>query len=104
MIVEKREYTLKPGAMHEFLKIYETDGLPLQSQALGNLLGYFVAEVGQLNRVIQLWGFDSFEDRAARKQALSAQPEWRAFLAKAGSMVVAQSSELLMPAPFSPIR
>jgi len=104
MIIEKRIYQLKPGAMHEFLKIYEEEGLPLQSEALGRLIGYFVSEVGGLNRVIQLWGFDSFEDRQARRTALSAMPAWRAFLGKAASMVVSQENELLAPAPFSPIK
>ncbi len=90
--------------MHEFLKIYEAEGLALQSAALGRLLGYFVSEIGDLNRVIQLWGFDTFEDRQKRRAALSATPEWRAFLGKAVSMVESQHTELLTPAPFSPIK
>lgn len=104
MIIEQRIYQLKPGAMHEFLKIYEDEGLQLQSEVLGRLLGYFVSEVGGLNRVMQLWGFDSFEDRLKRRAALSARPEWRAFLGKAGAMVVSQENELLTPAPFSPLK
>jgi hypothetical protein len=90
--------------MHEFLKIYEAEGLALQSAALGRLLGYFVSEIGDLNRVIQLWGFDTFEDRQKRRATLSAMPEWRAFLGKAVSMVESQHAELLTPAPFSPIK
>jgi hypothetical protein len=104
MIVEKRTYQLKIGAMHDFLKVYESEGLPLQSEVWGNLLGYFVSEVGGLNRVVQLWGFESFEDRLQRRAKLSAMPEWRAFLAKAAPMVSAQENELLTPAPFSPIK
>lgn len=104
MIVEQRVYQLKPGTLHEFLKVYEAEGLGLQSEALGRLLGYFVSEVGGLNRVVQLWGFDSFEQRQERRAALSANPEWRAFLGKAASMVVDQENALLTPAPFSPIR
>ncbi|KGF79177.1 hypothetical protein IA69_25975 [Massilia sp. JS1662] len=104
MIVEQRIYHLKPGAMHEFLRMYQDEGLPIQRDALGNLLGYFVAEIGELNRVVQLWGYDSFEDRGMRRSALSANGAWRAFLGKAGHMVVRQESELLTPAPFSPIK
>ncbi|MFS8977889.1 NIPSNAP family protein [Cupriavidus necator] len=104
MIIEKRTYQLKPGAMPEFLAIYEAEGLQLQSATLGRLLGYFVSEVGELNRVVQLWGFDTFEDRVQRRAALSAKPEWRAFLAKAGGMVINQENELLTPAPFSPLK
>ncbi|MFM2058581.1 MAG: hypothetical protein RLY71_2966 [Pseudomonadota bacterium] len=104
MIVEQRVYELRPGALHEFLRAYEQEGLALQSEALGKLLGYFVTEVGELNRVVQLWGFDTFEDRARRRAALSAMPEWRAFLGKVVSMVVSQHSQLLTPTSFSPIR
>lgn len=104
MIIEKRTYQLKPGAMPEFLKSYEAEGLKLQSETLGRLLGYFVSEVGGLNRVIQLWGYDSFEDRQQRRAALSSNPEWRTFVGKTGAMVVTQENELLTPAPFSPIK
>lgn len=104
MIIEKRIYELKPGTVHEFLAAYESEGLALQGEALGGLLGYFVSEVGELNRVVQLWGFDSFEERVRRRTALSAMPEWRAFLGKTVSMVVSQRNELMTPAAFSPIR
>jgi hypothetical protein len=104
MIIEQRIYELKPGALHEFLKAYEAEGLALQSEALGKLLGYFVSEVGELNRVVQLWGFESYEDRTKRRATLSAMPEWRAFLGKVVSLVVSQRNELLLPASFSPIR
>lgn len=104
MIIEQRIYELKPGSLHEFLKAYEAEGLATQSQALGNLLGYFISEVGELNRVVQLWGFDSFDERTKRRAALSANPQWRAFLGKVVTMVVSQRSELLTPANFSPIR
>ncbi|MBT2304057.1 NIPSNAP family protein [Variovorax paradoxus] len=104
MIIEQRIYELKPGTVAEFLKVYEAEGLALQTEALGRLLGYFVSEVGELNRVVQLWGYESFEDRARRRAALSADARWRAFLGKAGSAVEHQRSELLTPASFSPIR
>lgn len=104
MIIEQRTYELKPGSLHEFLKAYEAEGLAIQSEALGKLVGYFVSEVGDLNRIVQLWGFDSFEDRIQRRFALSSDPQWRAFLGKVVSMVASQRNEILMPAAFSPIR
>lgn len=104
MLIEQRVYELKPGSTHEFLKAYEAEGLELQREALGHLIGYFVCEVGDLNRVVQLWGFASFEDRNARRATLSANPAWRSYLGKVVSMVVSQRSELLTAAPFSPIK
>jgi hypothetical protein len=104
MIIEQRIYELRPGTLHEFLKVYEAEGLAIQAQALGRLVGYFVSEVGALTRVVQLWGFDSFEDRLKRRAALTADPNWRAFLGKVAAMVASQRRELLVPAAFSPIR
>ena len=104
MIIEQRTYELKPGTTHEFLRVYADEGLALQSAALGHLIGYFVCEVGELNRIVQLWGFDSFEERTKRRSALSADPRWRSFVGKLVDMIVSQRSELLTPAPFSPIK
>nr|WP_315594172.1 NIPSNAP family protein [uncultured Cupriavidus sp.] len=104
MIIEQRVYSLKPGKLREFLSVYEAEGLAIQAKALGNLIGYFSTETGELNQIVQLWGFTSFEDRMSRRATLAESKEWHAFLAKAGPLVVAQRSELLTPAPFSPIR
>lgn len=104
MIIEQRTYSLKPGKVREFLAVYEAEGLALQANTLGYLIGYFTTETGELNQVVQLWGFASFEDRMTRRAILSESAEWHAFLAKAGQLVLAQKSELLTPAPFSPIR
>jgi len=104
MLIEQRTYQLKPGALHEFLRIYEEEGLALQTQALGHLIGYFKPESGDVNRVIHLWGFESYEERGRRRAQLSAMPQWREFLGKAGAFVIAQHVELLSAANFSPIR
>ena len=49
MLIEQRTYQLKPGAMHEFLRAYQEEGLPIQGEALGNLIGYFKPETGDIN-------------------------------------------------------
>ncbi|MGO4003361.1 NIPSNAP family protein [Pseudomonas fluorescens] len=104
MLIEQRTYHLKPGSLHEFLKVYEQEGLTLQSEALGNLIGYFQPQTGDLNRVIHLWGFANLEERNSRRAALSANPKWREFLGKAGGFVTAQHAEILSGTSFSPIR
>lgn len=104
MIVEQRTYRIRPGKIHEFLKKYEAEGLPLQEAALGNLIGYFTTEVGDVNAVVQLWGFDTFEDRLQRRAALSGNPKWREFAGGLVSLIESQSSQMLLPTQFSPIR
>lgn len=59
MIVELRTYTVKPLHTGDFLLLYEQAALPLQKKYLGHMIGFFVSELGPLNQVVHLWGFDS---------------------------------------------
>ena len=104
MIVEQRTYTLQPGKVPEMVRLYGEEGLALQQKYLGRFIGYFVAESGDVNQVVFLWGFDSADDRAARRARMAQDPAWQAYLAKVLPLLVAQESRLLRPADFSPIR
>ena len=44
MIVEERIYTLHIGEVPAYLKLYEAEGLAVQTRILGNLLGYYQVE------------------------------------------------------------
>ena len=105
MLVEERHYVLRtPYGPQDYLALYEAEGLAIQRDALGNLLGYFHTEVGELNSMVHLWGYDSFEERARRRTALAAIPEWQAYLGRIRPMIASMSNRLLVPASFSPIR
>ena len=67
MIVEQRTYTLFPGKTLEYLRLYESEGMAIQTRILGRLVGYFTTEIGPLNQIIHMWGYDSFEERARRR-------------------------------------
>ena len=103
MIVEQRIYRFKPGAVPDFMARYEARGLALQKRVLGNLIGYFVTELGPLNETVHLWGYDCLDDRARRRAALMADPDWRAFLAEILPLLETQESRILLPTAFSPI-
>ena len=104
MIVEERIYTLEVGKAPEFLRLYEQEGLAIQTPILGNLIGYFSSEIGELNLIVHLWGYESFEERTRRRAELMADPGWQAFVAKVRPLVLRQENRILIPAPFSPIR
>lgn len=104
MIVEERTYTLKPGTVHQYYADYESGGLGIQKRILGNLIGYFHTEIGQLNKVVHLWGYESLAEREKRRAALFADAEWLAYLQQSPDIVVEMESRILVPAPFSPIR
>jgi hypothetical protein len=103
MIVEERIYTIETGKVGEYLSLYEEHGIDIQKRILGNMVGYFSTEVGPLNQIIHMWGYDSFEDRMTRRVALGADPGWQAYIAKIRPLILRQENKLLIPAPFSPI-
>lgn len=104
MIVEERTYTVKPGTVLQYYKDYDPRGLEIQKRGLGNLIGYFHTEIGQLNKIVHLWGYDSLAEREKRRTALSTDPDWIAYLMQSPDIIVEMESRILIPAPFSPIR
>lgn len=103
MIIEERVYTFHPGKIPLFFGAYEAGPRQLQSRILGGLLGYFTSEFGTQNQTVHLWRYDDLSDRAARRAALAAQPEWQAFLAQVLPYIQTQESRILTPTAFSPL-
>jgi hypothetical protein len=104
MIVEERTYTVKPGTVQQYYADYNPRGLEIQKRILGNLIGYFHTEIGELNQIVHLWGYDSLAEREKRRAALAADPEWHAYLRQSPDIIVKMETRILVPAPFSPIR
>lgn len=103
-IIEERDYRTKPGKAGEFVRIYEEFGLPLQKEMLGEFLGYFLSDVGELNRIVALWAYDSLDDRLTRRDAMMADPRWAAYLDKVLHLLDQQETRFLRPTTFSPIQ
>ena len=103
MIVEKRTYTFHPGRVQEFLALYEKEGLPLHTKYLP-LLGYFVSDIGTLNQVITMWGYQSMAERDEKRAALYSDPEWIAFGPKTTPFIQKMETMIMKPTSFSPIR
>jgi hypothetical protein len=100
MIVEERMYTFHVGKVPEFLKVYEREGLPILKRHLGNLLGFFVNEVGPQNMIVHLWAYESFEDREKRRAALEADSSWQAYRPKVHSLILWQETRIMRPSAF----
>jgi hypothetical protein len=105
MLVEHRTYTLKPLRTGDFVKLYEALALPLQLRYLGRLIGFFTTEVGTLNQVLHLWGFDSLADRERRRAEMVADPAWAVYIdaLRELDVVVHQETQFLKSVPFSPV-
>ncbi|TAK80547.1 MAG: NIPSNAP family protein [Betaproteobacteria bacterium] len=100
MIVEQRTYTYQPDRTGDFLSLYEAEGMEVQLRHLANMVGYYVTEIGVLNRTVTMWGYEDLADRDRRRRALFENPAWIAFLAKARPLILTQETTVLRPAPF----
>lgn len=104
MIVEERCYTLVPGGVAPWMELYEREAKEVQTSILGNLIGCFHTEIGTLNQVVLLWGYEDFNDRMRRREKLFQDPKWQGFIKKSAELLVKMESRLLIPAPFSPLQ
>jgi hypothetical protein len=104
MIVDEHIYTFYPGKLEEFLRLYEQEGLDIQTKILGNLIGYFTSDIGPMNQIVHLWGFADYSERDRRRRELLSNPVWRGYLPKVRALMVQQETKTLLPTSFSPIR
>jgi hypothetical protein len=104
MIVEQRDYHVFTGKLNEVVRMYETEGIELQLQHLGRLLGVFTTDVGALSTYTAMWGYESYADREARRAKLQADERWIEFLARLQPLLHTQQNRILIPTSFSPIR
>ncbi|MBY0334370.1 MAG: NIPSNAP family protein [Acetobacteraceae bacterium] len=106
MYVEQRIYTANPGKLPAWLKNYEEIGGPCSARHVGPLIGMFTVEIGQINRVVFLRGFDDIDDRERGLAAREADPDWARFRAEGAKLnaLMVQEAKLLKTTPFSPIQ
>jgi hypothetical protein len=106
MLVDHRTYTVKPGTMAKQMALYQEFGLTAQKRHLGEPLAYLITESGEVNTFIHMWVYKDAADRAARRAAMSADPDWQLYIQKNGEAgyLIAQKNSLMTPAPFAPIK
>jgi NIPSNAP len=104
MIIDERTYTTLPGKTKAFLEIYERLAKPIQWPILGEPIGFFVTEVGELNQVVHLWRYDSMADREQRRAKLAVAPNWGTYLDTATPLLLKMENRILVPTAFSPFK
>jgi hypothetical protein len=98
MLVEQRIYTMVPGGVAEYVRLYAESGRAAQERVLGPMLGCYTREVGELNQLIYLWSFASMEDRSQRRARLMADEAFKVFRGQVRHLLVRQENSLLLPA------
>ena len=104
MIVEQRDYHVFTGKLNDVVKMYETEGIALQQEHLGNLIGAFTTDIGALSTYTSVWGYESYAEREQRRARLQADERWQDFLARLQPLLHTQQNRILVPTSFSPIR
>jgi hypothetical protein len=104
VIVEERTYHVYTGKLQEVVRLYAEEGTQVQQRHLGNLIGAFTVDIGDLSSIVQLWGYDSLGEREERRARLQADETWKSFLARLTPLIHTQRNRILVPTAFSPIR
>ena len=103
-VYEMRTYSLYVGKLGEAVKHYQELGWPaLQKGGYDKkLIGYFISDVGTLNRLVHLWKFDDDADRRDFWARLLSDEEFLGFAAHFRPLVMTQENQLLSAAPWGP--
>jgi len=104
VIVEQRDYHVFTGKLAELVRLYADEGIAIQEEILGGLVGAFTTDVGALSTYTSLWRYDSFGEREQRRARLQADERWKQFLGKIQPLIHTQQNRILVPTEFSPLR
>jgi NIPSNAP len=104
VIVEQRDYHVFTGKLNELVRLYGEEGIAIQEEILGGLIGVFTTDIGALSTYTSLWRYDSFDEREQRRAQLQSDERWRLFLAKIQPLIHTQQNRILVPTSFSPLR
>ena len=104
MIIDERTYTIRPTKVKAYLDLYEKMGMAVQTRIQGQMIGYFTVEVGGVNQIVHMWGYENMADRERRRTELWQNEEWLAFVeaVRQSGDLVHQENRILVPASFSP--
>ena len=102
MLYDHRTYVCRPGTIKLNLELYERMGWEAQRRHIGDPVFYAVTETGNVNCYVHVWAYKDAADRATKRAAMQADPDWQAYLkasAEAGYLI-AQENRLMTPASF----
>jgi hypothetical protein len=106
VIIDHRTYRIKAGHTQAHLQIYEEFGFAAQTRHLGQPFAYLFAETGDVNTVVHQWAYEDASDRARRRAAMAADPEWQVYVKKMldSELLIEQKTSIMLPARFAPIK
>jgi len=96
MVYELRTYTT-PANKAPLLGQYSGEiARPIRGDNYGKLEGYWITDIGPLNRVMHLWSYDDLNHRQKLRAELGRNERWQTeYLPKAGPLILRQDVRLL---------
>jgi hypothetical protein len=94
-LIDHRIYTIALRKMPEFLKVFNELAMPILRETLGHPVGLYTSHVGPLNQFVHLWAYKDLADYEERCRRRDTHPDFPAYLAASGHLIVAQETRLL---------
>jgi NIPSNAP len=94
-IYEVRTYTLKPGSVAEVEKRFG-EAIPAREKH-SKLGAFWHTDIGPLNQIIHVWGYDSLQHRMEVRAAAAKEAGWPP---KIQEFIDTMEAEIFTPAPF----
>ncbi len=104
MLLDVRTYRCKPGMIKKHLELYEKYGKAPQSKHLGMPVAYMTGETGNPNEYVHIWMYEDAGDRAKKRAAMQADPDWIKYTQESAALGALESQEnkLMIPVGFYP--
>jgi len=103
MIYDMRTYTLKPGALQQYMDAVRDVGLPVRQKYGIKLAGWYYTELGRLNQVVHIWAFRDWQHMQESKQQFRNDPQWiNEYSPRVRGLIVAQEDKIVMSPDFAP--
>ena len=102
MIHEESVYAMQVGKAAQLVDAYSNEGIAILERVLGTMVGFWSVDTGgDIDELIQIWQFDSDDDRRRRREALWKDPEWLDFATRFGYLSTKRSMRILLPMTFT---
>ena len=104
MIYDVRIYEFKPGMVDEYMAAVREIGLPIRQSHGVKLIGWYYSEIGTLNQVIHIWGYEDVEDLEKKMEAVRTDPRWvNDYLPRVQPLLLSQKNQIMSASEFSPM-
>ncbi|XP_048359773.1 protein NipSnap homolog 3B-like isoform X2 [Sphaerodactylus townsendi] len=97
-IFELRTYDIKPEKTKEFMELVSRN-IHIRT-VHSEMIGFWTAELGSMNKAFHIWKYDNFAHRAAARKAVVSDKEWQEKLSAILPLLKTQDMEIAYLVPW----